>query len=159
MKIIPVTYCFKCIAVFRGNLSLLLYNNRISSAAEWTATEWTAEIKKPWPGLQWLKLPRFWAAPAVLKCHRWSPGLDMLISFVLINLHIRIACYIWRIFAYNFMLSDEIFIERIIYILVIEILICFFFFWWNLLSVVRSVGMEWVLSSLHSPVALSSACY
>lgn len=33
MKIIPATYCFKCIAVSRGNLSLLLYINRLSSAA------------------------------------------------------------------------------------------------------------------------------
>jgi len=33
MKIILVTHCFKCVSVSRGNLSLLLYINRLSSAA------------------------------------------------------------------------------------------------------------------------------
>lgn len=50
MKIKPVTTCFKFIAVSRGNLSLLLYINRLSSAAG--QVERTAEIKKPHLGLQ-----------------------------------------------------------------------------------------------------------
>lgn len=33
MKIIPDTYCFKCVAVSRGNISLLSYINKLGSAA------------------------------------------------------------------------------------------------------------------------------
>lgn len=50
MKIKPVTSCFKFTAVSRGNLSLLLYINRLSSATG--QVERTAKIKKPHLGLQ-----------------------------------------------------------------------------------------------------------